>query len=253
MKISIITVSYNSAASIRNTIESVLSQTYPDIEYIVVDGLSNDKTVDIIKEFEPRFDGCMRWISEKDKGMYDAMNKGIRMASGDIIGILNSDDFFSSNHVISQIAEAFSDEKIGVVFGDIHFVKQDNLSKSVRKYSGKNIKPWMFRWGILPPHPSFYARNTLYNELGTYDISFDISGDYELMIRFLYVHKSKYKYLNFDMVAMRLGGTSTKSFKTILVDNNKNVIRACLTNGLYTNIFMVSIRYIKKMIELLIK
>lgn len=249
MKISIITVALNSGATIRDTIESVLFQKYTDIEYIIIDGLSTDNTVNIIVEYEPSFNGRMLWISEADIGMYDAMNKGIQMASGEIIGILNSDDFFTDEQIISKIAESFLDNSIGAVFGNLHFIKKDNLSKSIRKYSGKVFKPWMFRWGFMPPHPTFFVRKIFYKKWGTYDISFDISGDFELMIRFLYVHRLKYKYLNIDMVAMRLGGTSTKSFRSMLLLNNKNIIRACKSNNIYTNIFMIFVRYILKIYE----
>ena len=139
MIISIITVGYNSSNSIRDTIESVLFQTYPYIEYIVVDGCSKDDTVDILKEFEPKFNGRMRWISEKDKGMYDAMNKGIRMATGDVIGIINSDDFYHRNDVVVEIAKAFEDDNVQATFADVRFVNPDNLDKTVRYYSSKNF------------------------------------------------------------------------------------------------------------------
>jgi len=247
MKISIITVCFNSAKTIEKTIQSLASQTYNNIEHIIVDGNSKDATLEIIKKYENQIS---KWISEPDKGLYDAMNKGVQLATGDVIGILNSDDFYTNNTILSEIAQAFSDNSIDAVFGDIHFVRQNNLLKSVRKYSGKTFRTCLFRWGFMPPHPSFFVRKIFYEKFGAYDITFDISGDYELMVRFLYLHKLKYKYLNIDMVAMRLGGASTKSLKTLLYDNNRNVIRACRSNGVYTNIFMVSVRYIQKIVEL---
>jgi glycosyltransferase involved in cell wall biosynthesis len=233
--------------------ESVLTQIFSNIEYIVVDGNSKDNTVAIIKEIEPFFKGRMHWISEPDKGIYDAMNKGIKMATGEIIGILNSDDIYTSTTIISDVASAFVRNDIGAVFGDLHYFKGKDTLKSYRKYSGKFFRPWMFRWGFMPPHPSFFVRKEFYDKWGTYDSSFDISGDYELMVRFLYVKKLTYRYLDLDMVAMRLGGASTKSIKSIIFDNNKNIVRACRSNGVYTNFFMISFRYIFKIIEMATK
>lgn len=250
MKISIITVSYNSSETIRETIESVLNQTYSDIEYIIVDGESKDSTISIVKKYESKFNGRLRWISEKDEGIYDAMNKGVKMATGDIIGILNSDDIYTSTIIISDVASAFVRNDIGAVFGDLHYFKGQDTLKSYRKYSGKLFKLWMFRWGIMPPHPTFFVRKKYYDKWGTYDKSFDISGDYELLIRFLLVHRISYQYMNTDMVAMRLGGASSKSVKSIILDNSRNIIRACKANGVYTNFFMISFRYIFKIFEL---
>jgi len=253
LKISIITVSFNSASTIEETINSVLSQDYPNIEYIIVDGLSHDNTIDIVKKYANLFNGRLKFVHEKDKGIYDAMNKGILLATGDIIGILNSDDFFTNDSVISNVAQAFLDTLVKVVFGDIHFFTSNNSAKSIRKYSGKTFRPWMFRFGFMPPHPSFFVRKDLYDKFGVYDVSFDISGDYELMVRFLYVNKLKYRYLNVDMVAMRIGGASTKSIKTLIIDNNQNVIKACRSNGVYTNIIMVSTRYVQKILEIIFR
>ncbi len=141
MKISLITVSFNSAATIKDTFESVLMQTYPDIEYIVIDGQSKDNTVDLIKEYEILFEGRMKWVSEPDNGLYDAMNKGIQLATGDIVGTINSDDFYYKDNIISQVAEIFRDNGIQAVFGDVRFVKSDNLDKTVRYYSSKKFTP----------------------------------------------------------------------------------------------------------------
>lgn len=158
MKVSIVTVTFNSAKTLRDTIESILMQDYADWEYIIVDGLSKDETVSIIKGYEPKFNGRMKWISEKDRGLYDAMNKGIKMASGDIVGIINSDDFFHRSDVISKVAEAFNlNNNIEAVYGDVRFVNENNLEKTVRYYSSKNFKPWRFRFGFMPAHPSFYT------------------------------------------------------------------------------------------------
>lgn len=251
MTVSIITVSCNSGQTINNTIQSVLNQDYENIEYIIIDGGSTDKTLEIINQYKPLFGQRMRFISEKDNGIYDAMNKGIRMATGGVVGIINSDDFFTDNNVISQVVNAFSSEKIGAVTGNLHFVSPKHLQKPLRFYSSKFCVPALFRFGLIPAHPTFFVRNKYYQLWGMYDPSFDISGDFDLMIRFLKVHKLPFKYLDYNMVTMRMGGVSTKTLKSMLIDNNRNIIRACKNNGVYTNVFFISFRYFFKIISLL--
>ena len=250
MKISIITVSYNSASSIRDTIESVLSQTYTDIEYIVVDGQSTDDTLEIIKEYELKFRGRMRWVSEKDKGMYDAMNKGVRMATGDVVGIINSDDFYHRNDVIAEISKAFEDENVQAIFADVRFVNPDNLDKTVRYYSSKNFSPKRFRFGFMPAHPSFFTYKKNFEIFGYYQTDYKIAADYELLIRFLYTQKLKYKYLHLDVMKMRTGGISTASWRSNLI-LNKEIVRACKENRIYTNLFILSLKYFVKVFELI--
>ena len=156
MKLSLITVTFNSAGTIKDTIENVLAQTYEDYEYLIIDGASKDGTVDIIKSYEPLFKGKMKWISEKDKGMYDGINKGIRMATGDVVGIINSDDFYHRADIFSIINKAFEESpSVQSIYGDVRFVRPDNLDKTVRYYSSKNFKPSKFRWGWMPAHPTF--------------------------------------------------------------------------------------------------
>jgi len=253
MKISIITVCYNSETFIRSAVESVLNQSYKDIEYIVVDGLSTDSTIDIIKEYEPKFNGRMRWISEKDNGLYDAMNKGIRMATGDIVGILNSDDFLSNPNVLQMIVEQFEkDSTIQAVYGDVRFVEPNNLSKIVRYYSSKIFSPKMFRWGLMPAHPSFYTYKQNFEKYGYYQTDYKIAADYELLIRFLYTHQLKSKYIPKDFVIMRTGGKSTKNWKSNLV-LNQEIVRGCRENGIYTSLPMLGLKYFYKIWELILK
>ena len=251
MKISIITATFNSASTVKDTFESVLAQKYKNIEYIVVDGLSNDNTVDIIKEYEPRFNGRMRWISEKDKGLYDAMNKGIAMATGDVVGILNSDDFYTSNDAIAVIAEAMNDKSIDAVYGDIHFVNDDNLNKSVRYYSSAIFKRSLMRIGLMPAHPSFYCRREVYNRYGTFDTSYRIGADFESLLRYIYINRIQTKYIKKDFVTMRTGGASTNGFSSrwqIMQDH----IRAMKSHGIKSNIFILSLRYPYKIYELFV-
>ena len=169
MKISIITATFNSGDTLRDTIWSVLSQDFSDWEHIIVDGKSKDDTIAIIKELEPHYGGRLRWISEPDNGIYDAMNKGLRMASGDVVGILNSDDFFSDRMVLSRIVNEFRNYKIDAVYGDIHFVNSHDLTHCVRYYSSRFFQSWMMVFGYQPAHPSFYCRKSCYDRFGGFD------------------------------------------------------------------------------------
>jgi glycosyltransferase involved in cell wall biosynthesis len=245
MKISLITVSYNSAATIKDTIESVLSQDYKNIEYIIVDGNSKDHTLDIIKSYGNR----IKWLSEPDKGIYDAMNKGIKMATGDVIGILNSDDFYSSNEVVSKVARSFEVENTDAIFGDLVFVNPDNLNRVVRTYSSKGWHPGKFAWGFMPAHPTFYVRKEFYGLYGLYKTDYKIAADYELLIRFLYVHKLRYRYLPLSMVTMRKGGVSSNGIRSNVI-LNREIIRGCRENGIRTNEVLVYSKYFVKLFEL---
>ena len=215
MKVSIITVAYNSEQTLGDTISSVLRQTYKDIEYIIVDGLSKDGTVDVIKRYEPRFEGRLRWVSEKDRGIYDAMNKGVQMATGDVVGIVNSDDFLSDDTVIERMVSQFPADA-GAVYGDVHFVKKGDDGKSVRYYSGRIFRPWLVRIGYLPPHPSLYVRRELFEKYGYYDATMRISADFELIARLCYKNHVPMKYLHIDFVTMRMGGASTRDWSNRL-------------------------------------
>ena len=233
MRISIVTVTWNSAATLRDTIESVLKQDYKDLEYIIADGLSKDETVNIIKEYEPKFNGRMKWFSEKDKGMYDAMNKGI-------------------TDVISKVAEAFEQDKsIEAVYGDVRFVNDSDLDKTVRYYSSKNFAPWRFRFGFMPAHPSFYTYKHNFEKYGYYQYDYKIAADYELLTRFLYSNKLKSKYLPLDFMKMRTGGRSTANWKSNWI-LNKEIIRACRENGIWTCMPLLGLKYFVKVFELFI-
>lgn len=251
MKISLITITYNSGKTLADTIQSVLKQTYIDIEYIIVDGASKDSTVSIIKLYEPLFEGRMKWISEPDKGLYDAMNKGIRMATGNIIGILNSDDFFTSNDVLQKIANIFQQEtKLDAVYGDVHFVHPNELNKCVRYYSSKVFRRSLMKLGFMPAHPSFYIRIEYFDKYGLYKTDYKIAADFEFLLRTIYKAKIRTQYLPIDMVTMRTGGTSTSgwvSHKRIM----KEHLRAFRENGIYTNRILLSLRYAYKIIELI--
>lgn len=243
MKISIITATFNSGATLRDTMQSVLSQDYDDFEHIIIDGKSKDNTLEIVKELEPRYNGKLHWISEPDKGIYDAMNKGINMASGDIIGILNSDDFYSAKNILSTVANEI--EAFDAVYGDIHFVNDEDLTKCVRYYSSKGFEPWKMKFGFMPAHPSFYCRRDVYLKYGMFDLSFRVAADFEQLLRLLYIHRIKTKYIPLDFVTMRTGGASTsglQSHKKIFADH----LRAYRKNGVKSNRFLESLRYAYK-------
>jgi glycosyltransferase involved in cell wall biosynthesis len=246
VKISIITTSYNSSATIKDTINSVLKQKYTDIEYIIIDGGSNDGTVEIVQSFG---DKISRFISEPDSGMYSAMNKGIRLASGDIIGILNSDDFLYDENIIAKIAKTFSGEDIDAVYGDVVFVKPGNLNRIVRYYSSAGFSPEKFKYGIMPAHPSFYARKMCYENHGYYKEDYRIGSDFDLLIRFLFKNKIRYRYMKIPFVTMRTGGKSNRSIVSNIV-LNKEIARACRENGIDTNYFNIYSKYFLKVSEL---
>ena len=250
MKISIITATYNSAATVRDTIESVLRQIYSDYEYIIKDGGSKDKTLEICKEYEPRFGGRMKIISAPDKGIYDAMNIGIEVAAGDVVGLLNSDDFYTSNDVLQVIADTFLKNDIDAVYGDIHFVKDGALDKQVRYYSSALFKRGYMRLGFMPAHPSFYCKKACYEKYGYFDTSFKIAADFENLLRLIFKGRIKTKYIKKDFVTMRTGGASTAGFcsrKTIM----KEHLRGFKKNGIYSNALLLSLRYFYKIYEVI--
>lgn len=249
MKISIITTAYNSAATLRDTMESVLRQGYTDYEYIVVDGASKDGTIDLIREYEPRFEGRMRWISEPDRGIYDAMNKGLAMATGDVVGLLNSDDFYTSDDILSTVAREFATpEAPDAVYGDVHYVDEKDITKVVRYYSSRNFTRKHMRMGYMPAHPSFYVRRECYEKYGSFDTSFRVAADFENLLRLIYINKIRIHYIEKDFVAMRMGGASSSglsSYLRIVADH----FAAFQKNGLRPRYVLYFLRYVRKVME----
>jgi len=244
LKVSIITVSKNSKDTIAETIHSVLNQSYTNIEYIIVDGASADGTIEVIEKYK---DHISHILSEEDSGIYDAMNKGIRMASGDIVGILNSDDVFYSNDIVEKLVQEFVTNNIDAVYGDVQFIDPIN-KKVIRYYSSKKFNLNKFQYGIMPAHPSFYAKRELFEKFGCYKTDYQIAADFELLLRFMYVNKIKTRYLNHPIVSMRTGGVSTKNlYSNYLL--NKEIKRACTVNGLKTNYIKIYSKYFKKILE----
>lgn len=270
MKISVITVCWNSEKTIETAFASVRNQRYPEYEYIVIDGGSRDGTIARIKKWEPLFEGRMRWISERDEGMYDAINKGIKIATGEVVGILNADDFLSDDHVLARVAQAFA-HPIDALYGDIRFISTESLTpssesgeaevnqqlcclrtaKTRRYYSAKKWRPWMLQWGYMPPHPSVYIRRDLFNEIGYYKLGYHIAADYELLIRYLRRPGMVLHYCACCMVGMRMGGKSTKNWRSNLL-LNQEIVRGNRENGYTCCLPMLVPKYIFKIWEFIL-
>ena len=233
MKVSIITVCYNRADTIRDTFESVLSQTYSNFEYIVVDGASQDNTVEIIKQYEPLFRNRMRWVSEPDKGLYDAMNKGIRMATGEFIALINSDDLICDSHALEKVVNVCqSDKTLDAVYADIFYVSQKDISKIIRTWTVGAQKP--FGTGWHPAHLALYIKKEVYNKYGLFNLNYKLAADFELMLRFIDRYKIKTNYIPESFVKMRLGGETSKSLKNIYKQNIE-CVKAFKENQLTVN------------------
>ena len=245
MKISLITVTFNSGGTLRDTIQSVLSQTYYDIEYIIVDGHSQDNTVDIIKEYEPLFDGRLKWISEKDQGLYDAMNKGFQMATGDMVGIINSDDLLAEATAIEKVLDCFEGHKdIDCVYADLYYVSQYDTSKIVRHWiTGKQRS---FSKGWHPAHPTFYVKREIYSKYGLFDLDFKFAADFELMLRLVEKEHIRLFYLPEPLVRMRLGGTTSKNLTNIR-KGNIECLNAFRKNGIPVSVLYPFYRLLPKL------
>lgn len=245
MKVSIITVCYNSEKTIEDTLKSVAQQTYNNIEHIVIDGNSTDSTNSIVERYS---ESVAIHVSEPDKGLYDAMNKGIKLATGDVIGILNSDDVFASNDAVTNLIAGFNDSVDGV-YSDLVYVSETDLSKITRLYSSKIFKRSLIRFGIMLPHPTFYVRKSCYEKFGDYKIDYRVSADFELIARFVY-NNIRLKRINSISVKMREGGISSSGLAW-RVHQNFEIVKACKSNGIYTNIFLVMLKLPYKLATLI--
>lgn len=248
MKVSIITVCYNSESTIESTIQSVIQQSYPNIEYIVVDGDSTDGTFKIIKKYEKHI---TKYIKEKDHGIYDAINKGIKLATGDILGILNSDDVYCNLDTIKHVVEKFAKEQKDALYGDLKYVQSDNLSKTIRYWKSGPFRSIKFLFGWMPPHPTFFLKRTIYQNLGNYTTSFKSAADYELMLRMLFRYNVSVSYLPEVMVLMRTGGVSNASVKNRIKANLEDK-KAWIINGLESFFFTHWLKPIRKIPQYLL-
>ena len=242
MKISIITVTYNAEEFIEQCIQSVIGQSYKNIEYILIDGASSDSTLNIVQQYKNNINVL---ISEVDQGIYDAMNKGIKLASGDVIGILNADDFFADQDVVANIVKSFTENKTDIVYGNLWYVDRKNPDLIIRKWISKPFSYRAMSWGWMPAHPTFYARKKLFYELGFYDLKLNSCADYELMLRFLYLNKRKSIWLNKVLIKMRVGGVSNISINS-RITASRNDFTAMRINRISWPLLKVIIKPLRK-------
>lgn len=247
MKISIITATYNSAAHVASCIESVNSQTYPNIEHIIVDGASKDNTVEIIKSMPNR---VAKLISEPDKGIYDALNKGIQLASGELIAFLHTDDVFATPQTIAHVVDQFTHEEVSGVYGDLVFVNEENIV--VRTWNSGSFNRSMVKKGWMPPHPTLVLRKTVYEQYGLFNPSFRIAGDYDFMLRIMLAKDIQLKYLPEVITNMKMGGASTGSIKGI-IRKSKEDLKAMRNNGFKLPIVVLLAKNVRKLPQLFIK
>ena len=257
MKVSLITVCYNAEKTIADAMESVALQQGSgigdqgsglEIEYIVVDGGSTDGTVEEVKRNSEKVKSkagfTFKWVSEKDRGLYDALNKGIRMATGDVIGILNADDVLAEDDTLAQIAAAFKDPNIDGTYADIRFVRELG-GKTVRYCSGRWFRPWMFRFAVLPAHPSIYLRRECFEKYGLYSLDYRICADFEMMLRLFWKHRIRTKYLPICTTVMRMGGLSTAGFRSNM-EINREDLRAIRAHGYWSCMPLILCKYFFK-------
>lgn len=243
--ITVITVVFNGAETLRDTIESVMKQSYGNIEYIIIDGGSTDATIEILKQYDHMID---YWLSEKDNGIFDAMNKGIALSSGDYIGILNSDDLFSGTDVLQAVADRFAGAKVDAVFSCLNIVDKDHLEKILRKYRVSKFNSVLLRIGIMPAHPTFYCKRSCYED-GPYRTDYKIAADFEMMVRLLVRQKISWSFINKVTVTMRSGGLSNSGFIS-KIKLNLEIVSACKENGLYTNMLFLACKLPIRLFEL---
>jgi glycosyltransferase involved in cell wall biosynthesis len=245
-KLSIVTVCFNAANTLRDTLTSVARQSYPLIEHIVIDGGSTDGTVDLIREEGAR---VSTWSSEPDRGIYDAMNKGILASSGEVIAFLNADDVYANCDVVARAMQQFAEHELDLVYGDVVFVKRNDLGRVVRVYSSHKFRPSRIAWGWMPAHPSMFVAKPIFERFGLFRQDYRIAGDYEFVARIFSKSDLSYRYLAEVIVKMRVGGVSTRSWRNTML-LNQEVLRACRDNGIDSNYIKILSKYPSKMLEM---
>lgn len=247
LKISLITVTRNAQKTIGRCIESVIAQNYNNIEYIIIDGASTDDTLEIISKYKKHVDFL---ISEPDGGIYHAMNKGLALATGDAIGVLNADDYFADDNVIGAVANVFADPATAALYGDLDYVRPSGTV--VRKWRSKAYRPGLFNFGWMPPHPTFYCRKVVFDRLGGYDLSYGTAADYELMVRFIHLHQSRLSLLPKTMVKMGLGGVSNKNM-TNRIQAWRADYKAMRANGVAVPALAILLKPLRKILQYVFK
>jgi len=245
MKVSIVTVCYNSAKHIKSAIDSVINQSYDNIEYIIIDGASKDNTLEIIQSYGNKI---AKVVSEPDKGIYDAMNKGLKMATGDVVGIINSDDFYMNNNVIADVVKEMELKQVDSLFADLIFVEENNTEKQVRYWKSKPFVKGSFFKGWHPSHPTFFVKNKIYKKYGYFKPEFTLAADFELMLRFLEKYNVSACYLPQSIVKMRLGGASNGNLKS-MITQNKECYNSFKVNDLNVSILYPIYRLLPKLIQ----
>ena len=255
MKITLLMACYRGAAVVRTALESVLAQKGADYELLVLDGGSDDGTVEILRDYEPRFAGRLRWVSEPDRGFYDALNKGLRLVTGDVVGVLNADDALASDDVLARVAAAFAaDAALDGTYGDVRFVRDDarlvdlaalRARPTTRYCTGRWFRPWMFRFGTQTAHPSTFFRASCFARWGGYSLDYGMYGDFGLLLRFIWRHRAAMRYLPLCTTVMRAGGASTSGWRATLAINRAD-LRACRANGCRTCYALLYARYVFK-------
>lgn len=244
-KVSIITVCYNSAKTIEDTIQSVINQTYDNIEYIIVDGLSTDNTLEIVNKYKNKI---AKVVSEKDAGLYDAINKGIDLATGDIVANINSDDFYIDNNVIADVVSKMEEKKSDTLYADLYYVEAIDTNKVTRNWVSGEYKKGMFFKGWMPPHPTFFVCKSVYDNFGKFNLELKSAADYEIMLRFIHKHECSICYLPRVVVRMRVGGLSNVSIKNRLKANREDK-KAWEMNGLKPKPFTLIFKPLSKVLQ----
>jgi glycosyltransferase involved in cell wall biosynthesis len=247
VKVSIITVCFNSVVTIRDTINSVLAQDFDDVQYLVIDGGSSDGTMDIVRSYGDNIDVV---VSEPDQGIYDAMNKGIELATGDVVGLLNSDDIYAYDSVLSELVELMVSSGSDTVFADLTIVDADNFERVIRHYDSSKFNPGRLAYGWMPAHPTFMVKRELYVKHGGYLTDYQIAADFEMVARLLHTAAASYAYLPVVAVKMRAGGISTRGLKSSWIIN-REIVRACRANGIKTSLVQVLLKTPAKLMEYL--
>lgn len=247
MKISIITVCYNSAATIAHTLRSVREQTYGEIEHIIVDGGSRDHTLDVVTSEGPH---VVKVVSEKDGGIYDAMNKGIQLATGDVVAFLNADDFYADAGVLAKVALVMQAEQLDALYGDVEFFRPGQFDVVARRYNSARFKASRLGWGWMPAHPALFVRKAMFDRYGSFNTDYRIAGDFEFVARVFQHPELRHRHLQQSVVRMQMGGVSTSGWRATLQINGE-MMRACRANGISTNWFKMLARYPLKALEFL--